>query len=111
MVAPVATVGTPGAWYRGWRLMSLDGTTVDFGDTTENVAAFGRPPSARGANATGAFPQVRLVELLANGTHVLTSVQLGPYTTHERTLARAALTGLTPDMLCLADRGFLSFAL
>ena len=111
VVAPLATGGTPGAWYRGWRVMSLDGTTLDVGDTAENVAAFGRPASARGANATGAFPQVRLVGLLENGTHVFTSVQLGAYATAERTLARAALPGLTPAMLCLADRGFLSFAL
>jgi len=111
VVAPIATVGTPGAWYRGWRVMSLDGTTLDVGDTAENVAAFGLPANARGANATGAFPQVRLVGLLENGTPVLTSVQLGPYGTAERTLARAALPGLTSEMSCLADRGFLSFAL
>lgn len=111
VVAPIATAGTPGAWYRGWHVMSLDGTTLDVGDTAENVAAFGRPPSARGANATGAFPQVRLVGLLENGTHVLTRVQLGTYRTHERTLAVTALRGLTPAMLCLADRGFLSFSL
>jgi hypothetical protein len=111
VVAPIATAGTPGAWYRGWRVMSLDGTTLDVGDTAENVAAFGRPPSARGVNATGAFPQVRLVGLLENGTHALTHAQLGGYGTSERTLARAALQGLSPDMLCLADRGFLSFAL
>jgi hypothetical protein len=111
VVAPIATVGTPGAWYRGWRVMSLDGTTLDVGDTAENAVAFGRPASARGVNATGAFPQVRLVGLLENGTHVLTSVQLGSYATAERTLALSALPGLTPEMLCLADRGFLSFAL
>jgi Insertion element 4 transposase N-terminal/Transposase DDE domain len=111
IVLPIATVGTPGAWYRGWRVMSLDGTTLDVGDTAKNVDAFGRPPSARGVNATGAFPQVRLVGLLENGTHVLTRMQLGTYRTHERTLAAAALPGLTAEMLCLADRGFLSFAL
>ena len=60
VVAPVATDGTPGAWYRGWRVMSLDGTTLDVGDTAANAAAFGRPASARGVNATGAFPQLRL---------------------------------------------------
>jgi len=95
VVAPIATVGTPGAWYRGWCVMSLDG----IGDTAENFAAFGRPASARGANATGAFPQVRLVGLLENGTHVITSVQLGAFGTAERTLARATLLGLTPELL------------
>ncbi len=110
-VAPLATAGTPGAWYRGSRVMSLDGTTLDVGDTAENAAAFGRPASARGVNATGAFPQLRLVGLLENGTHAITAAQLGAYGTHERALAVAVLAGLTGEMCCLADRGFLSFDL
>lgn len=110
-VAPLATAGTPGAWYRGWRVMSLDGTTLDVGDTAANAAAFGRPASARGANATGAFPQLRLVGLLENGTHAIIGAQLGAYHTHERVLATEVLVGLTGEMLCLADRGFLSFDL
>src|SRR6266540_1305958 len=67
VAAPVAQEGTPGAWYRGWRVMSLDGTTLDVGDTAANARAFGRPGSSRGANATGAFPQLRLMGLLENG--------------------------------------------
>ena len=111
VVQPVATRETPGAWYRGWRVMSLDGTTLDVGDTAANAAAFGRPTSARGVNATGAFPQLRLVGLLENGTHAITAAQLGAYGTHERVLAIEVLAGLTGEMLCLADRGFLSFDL
>lgn len=111
VVAPIATAGTPGAWYRGWRVMSLDGTTLDVGDTAANAAAFGRPASARGVNATGAFPQLRLVGLLENGTHAITGAQLGAYGTSERVLAVDVLAGLTGAMLCLADRGFLSFDL
>jgi hypothetical protein len=110
-VAPIATAGTPGAWYRGWRVMSLDGTTVDIGDTAANAAAFGRPASARGANATGAFPQLRLVALVENGTHVVADAQMGAYGTSERVLAVPVLDALTRDMLCLADRGFISFDL
>jgi hypothetical protein len=111
VVAPVAEPGTPGAWYRGWRVMSLDGTTLDLPDTAANARAFGRPPSPRGANATGAFPQLRLVGLVETGTHVLCAAQLGRYRTSERTLAAQVLPTLQPDMLCLADRGFLGFDL
>ena len=111
VVAPIATTGTPGAWYRGWRVMSLDGTTLDVADTTENAQAFGRPASTRGANTTGAFPQLRLVGLLENGTHVISAAALGPYGAHERALATDVLPSLTGDMLVLADRGFLSFDL
>jgi len=111
VVEPVAAEGTPGAWYRGWRVMSLDGTTLDVGDTAANRRAFGRPASTRGAYATGAFPQVRLVGLLETGTHVLCGAQLGAYRTGEVTLAATVVPHLTGDMLCLADRGFLGFGL
>lgn len=111
VVGPVATVGTPGAWYRGWRVMSLDGTTLDVGDTAANAQAFGRPASARGVNATGAFPQLRVVGLLENGTHAICAAALGAYRTSEGALARDVVSHLTGDMLCLADRGLLSFDL
>ena len=111
VVAPVATVGTPGAWYRGWRVMSLDGTTLDVGDTVANARAFGRPASARGVNATGAFPQLRVVGLLENGTHAICAAQLGAYRTGEVTMAADVVPHLTGEMLCLADRGLLSFDL
>lgn len=110
-VAPVATPATPGAWYRDWRVMSLDGTTLDVGDTAANRAGFGGPASARGVNATGAFPQLRLVGLLETGTHVLCAAQLGAYATGEVTLAADVVPALTRDMLCVADRGFLGFDL
>jgi len=111
VVGPVAQEGTPGAWYRGWRVMSLDGTTLDVGDTAANVRAFGRPGSARGANATGAFPQLRLVGLLENGTHAICGAELGAYRTSEVTVAAAVVPRLTREMLCLADRGLLGFDL
>ena len=111
VVTPVATAGTPGAWYRGWRVMSLDGTTLDVGDTAANAQAFGRPASARGANATGTFPQVRVVGLLENGTHAICAAELGGYHTSEVALAAAVVPRLTGEMLCLADRGLLSFDL
>ena len=111
VVTPVADAGTPGAWYRGWRVMSLDGTTLDVGDTVANVQAFGRPASARGVNATGAFPQLRIVGLLENGTHAICGAELGAYDTSEVVLAAAVVPRLTGEMLCLADRGLLGYDL
>src|ERR1700719_1542077 len=55
---PLATKRTRGAFYRGLRLMSLDGTTLDVADTAENVAAFVRPGSARG-HRVSAVAQLR----------------------------------------------------
>lgn len=110
-VVPVATVETPGAWYRRWRIMSLDGTTLDIADTEENARAFGRPKSSRGVNQTGAFPQLRLLGLVETGTHVICGARLGSYGESEVALATELLSDLGPDMLCLADRGFLGFDL
>jgi Insertion element 4 transposase N-terminal/Transposase DDE domain len=106
---PLAAPDTPGAFYRSWRLMAMDGTTLDLADTAENVAEFGRPGSASEGQA--AFPQLRLVGVAECGTHALTSVALGAYTDSEHTLAPQALGGLGEDMLLVADRGFYSFTL
>jgi hypothetical protein len=111
VVAPVAAEGTPGAWYRGWRVMSLDGSTLDVSDTAANARAFGRPTSSRGVNTTGAFPQLRVVGLLETGTHVICAAQLGPCRTSEVRLAATVVSHLTGEMLCLADRGLLGFDL
>ncbi len=108
VVQPVAVRATKGAWYRQWRLVSLDGSTLDVADEQSNATAFGRPGSSRGGSA---FPQIRFVTLVENGTHVLFSSQMAGYGTGEVTLAKAVLSGLRQDMLCLADRQFFGFAL
>jgi len=108
LVRPVATRASKGAWYRGWRLASLDGTCLDVADTEENRAAFGGPGASRGASA---FPQLRFAALVENGTHVLFGARLGRYAEGETTLARAVLAALRPGMLCLADRQFFGHAL
>jgi len=108
VVKPVAIAATQGAWYRGWRLVSLDGSTLEVADEKENERAFGRPSASRGSTA---FPQIRFVSLVENGTHVLFGTQLGAYTTGEITLAREVIAALRPGMLCLADRYFFGFGL
>ena len=65
-VRPVATRATKGAWYREWRLVSLDGSCLDVADTEENCAAFGRPEASRGESA---FPQLRFVALPGRERH------------------------------------------
>jgi len=108
LVKPVAVVDTPGAWYRDWRLVSLDGSTLDVADEKGNEEAFGRPGASRG---TSAYPQIRFVSLVENGTHVLFGSQMDGYRTGEIRLAKAVLPRLAKGMLCLADRNFFGFAL
>ena len=108
VVTPIAKRPTKGAWYRDWRLVSLDGSTLDAADTAENEEAFGRPGASRGSSA---FPKIRFVGLLENGTHVLWAAQMAPYATDEITLAQEVVPALQKGMLCLADRFFPSYQL
>ena len=97
---------TRGAWYGKWRLVSLDGSTLDVADTGENARAFGRPKASRGQSA---FPQLRFVSLVESGTHVLFGSRMATYDTGEITLARQVIGSLVPGMLCLADRNFFGY--
>jgi hypothetical protein len=108
--SPLANEQTKGAWYRSWRLMSIDGTCVDVADTPLNDEAFGRPGTGRG-DGKGAFPQVRVVGLAECGTHALLAAVPGPCRTGETTLCRGLLGSLGEQMLVLADRNFYSFGL
>ena len=103
VVRPVAVAATKGAWYRGWRLVSIDGSTLDVADEKGNNEAFGRPGASRG---TSAYPQIRFVSLVENGTHVLFGSRMADYATSEIALAKTVLPSLGKGMLCLADRGF-----
>ena len=108
IVRPIATRATRGAWFKHWHLVSLDGSTLDVADEPANVAAFGRPAASRGDSA---FPQIRFVSLVENGTHVLFASQMADYATGEISLAKQVLAKLRPGMLCLADRYFFGFEL
>ena len=105
---PLAEPDTRGAWYRGRRLVSLDGTTIDLADTPELEERFGRPAAWRGSSS---FPQLRLLTLAETGTHAIFAAALDRYQVSEAHLALELLQQLQPDMLCLADRAFVGFEL
>jgi hypothetical protein len=106
VAGPLATPDTKGAWYRGWRLLAVDGTCLDVADTPANQAAFGRPTTHRGEQT--AFPQVRVVAVAECGTHAIIQAAMGPLAKGETTLAAGLLTdgALGPQVLLLADRQF-----
>jgi hypothetical protein len=108
LVQPIAVRNTKGAWYRQWRLVSLDGSTLDIADEQANEDAFGRPGVSRGSSA---YPQIRFVSLVENGTHVLFGSTMDAYAKGEITLAKEVLPNLRTGMLCLADRNFFGFEL
>lgn len=108
VAVPLATPQTTGAFYRDLRVVAIDGTCVDVADSPANEEQFGRPESGRG-EGVGGFPQLRLVALGECGTHAITRVAMGPYTTGELTLADELWPSLGAGMLCLADRNFYGY--
>jgi hypothetical protein len=105
---PIATHQTVGAFYRGWRLMGIDGTTLDLPDTPENARTFGRPTTGR---AEGAFPQVRLLALCELGTHAVCGLSIKPICHGETSMVGPLLEHLGPGDLLVWDRGFFSYEL
>jgi hypothetical protein len=108
VACPMATHQTVGAFYRGWRLMGLDGTVLDLPDTKDNDRAFGRPGTGR---APGAFPQLRLLALCELGTHAICGVVIKPCRRNEQVMVPPLLDRLGPGMLLLWDRGFFGYPL
>ena len=109
VLRPLATPDAPGAWYRGLRVMAVDGSGMDVADEAANAEYFGYPSASRGQSA---FPQARLLGLVECGTHAIVAAAIAPYRRSEVAMAIELLPAkLTPDMLVLADRNFYSFKL
>lgn len=109
VLRPLAAAGSPGAWYRGLRVMALDGSCMDVADESANAEFFGYPGASRGQSA---FPQARLLGLVECGTHVVVAAEVAPYARSEQAMAAQLLpTALKPDMLVLAERNFFGFKL
>jgi hypothetical protein len=108
LVRPMATRATVGAWFHRWRIVAIDATILDVADTPANARVFRRPGVSFGS---AAYPQVRLVSLLENGTHILFGAKIASCRTHEAKLAGQVLEHLPKDALCLADRAFFGYPL
>lgn len=106
VATPMATEQTRGAFFRGWRLTAIDGTTFDLADTAENDRAYGRPGASRGESG---FPQMRAALLSECGTRAFFGAEAGPYSTAETVLETKLFPRLSRGMLVLADRGLFSY--
>ena len=94
---------TEGAFYRGYRLMALDGSLFNVPDTASNAAAFGRSCNQYGK---GAYPQARVVMLSECGSHATVGLHLGDYDEAELHGAYALLPQLQRGMLLMHDANF-----
>jgi Insertion element 4 transposase N-terminal/Transposase DDE domain len=96
----------PQAFFRGLRLVALDGSHFELPDEADNVSQFGRPGSRTGI---AGYPQAQCAVLVECLTHAILGANLGPYRASEWEIAEPLLARLHPGMLCLADRGFNGF--
>lgn len=91
------------AFFRGLRLVALDGSNFELPDEVDNVQHFGRPGSRTGV---AGYPQAQCAVLVECATHAILGANIGPYRASEWEVCRPLLPRLQPGMLCLADRGF-----
>ena len=109
VAGPSGTPEMPGVFYRGLRVATVDGFTLDVKNTEENAAHFGR--GGNGSPSANPYPQLRALLLAESGTRSLLAAAHGPCTVGEKTLALDLLPALGPGMLVLADRNFISWKL
>lgn len=101
---PLAQIQThSAAFYRGLRIMAMDGSNFDVPDEAENIAAFGYPGSHTGH---AGYPQARCAVLVECATHAIVGANIGAYRDSEWSICKPLLRHLDASMLCLADRGF-----
>jgi hypothetical protein len=109
IVRPLAEPDTPGGFYRGLRLMGIDGVVFDVPDSKANDVAFGRPTA--GERGDGAFPQIIKLSLVELGTHIEIGFVIRGCCHGEQAMVAGLLRHLTPDMLLIWDRNFFSYKL
>ena len=107
MARPLAQPETPGSFYRGLRLVAIDGVVYNTPDTEANDRAFGRPSG--GNRGMGAFPQVRKISLVEVGTHVEFAIAIKRLSCGEMTAMEGLWRHIPPGSLLLEDRGFFSY--
>jgi len=91
----------PQAFWRGWRLLALDGTVFSVSNTPQLTGAFTKAASRR---LRAAFAKLNAVVLLEVGLHNPLALALGRHGESEWALALGLLAQLPAGALLLADR-------
>jgi len=98
---PAEAARDPTAFYRGRRLVGVDGTTFSVADTPANVRTFGR---AGNQYKPSGYPLVRVMALCELGTHALVRWVARRYRRGERTLLARLVRFVPAGSLLLGDR-------
>ena len=102
-VKPIANSNSKGSFYRGLRLVSIDGTIINLPDSKSNTLCFKKDQQL------SPLPPARMVCLCETGTHLLFGAKISSIKDGEATIAKEILKNLTKDMLCVADRNFFGY--
>lgn len=107
---PISTPDkTPGAFYKGHRLTSIDGSDLDLQNVDQVSAVF--PIADAGGKSGHKVPKLRFNGLLDIGSRSLFDAECGAYATHsEQALADRLLDRLPAGCLLLGDRYYSSIA-
>ncbi len=106
LAGPVAAGTQTASFYRGLRVVAVDGTTLSIPD---EEALTWRFPKHIGEVKEFGYPLLRLVALVECGTRALLGAAFGPDTTGELGYARSLLHHLDHSMVLLADAYYDAF--
>ncbi|MFD7408583.1 IS4 family transposase [Streptomyces sp. NPDC059866] len=106
LAGPVAGRAQSGAFYRGLRVVAVEGTTLSVPDEEAVTWHF---PRHIGSVKEFGYPLLRLVTLVECGTRALLGAAFGPDTTGELGYARRLLDRLDASMVLLADAYYDAF--
>ena len=99
---PIATHrGAPEAFWRGWRVLALDGTQYSVMNTPQVRATMRKAVARRGR---AAFAKLSVATLLEVGVHNPLAAAIGRHGESELALARRLVAQLPKRTLLLADR-------
>lgn len=91
----------PEAFYRGWRLVAIDGTQFSVTNTPQILSSLSKAASRR---LKAAFAKVGAVVLVELGVHNPLAAEIGVEGESEMTLAKRLLSRLPEHSLLIADR-------
>jgi hypothetical protein len=101
---------TPGCFFKGYRIVAVDGFRINVSDNEETARYFGYPHCNRGETA---FPQARVLGLVEAGAQAVIGARVGPHSVGEQPMFKELIDigKINGDMVVLADRNFYGFPL
>lgn len=111
----VARPGTPGAFWRGLRVVAFDATTMHVPEALRSKGFAKRTGERAGVKVTFGYPLLRLSVLVECGTRAVVAAVFGPESEGEKGgekgHAERLLHAVQAGMLVLADAGYDSWTL